>query len=321
MLNESLIEQFTRDCPSTKILVSKAWPLLTLESRLQLIDKFADNHLMLLLSLIMRLKSVYGIRGDSVVRIWALKYIGETPEELDDEDINKMTKEIFCEDAYTLQKKVKNDESEIVNKFIKGDFSGLLFTDFPKISQEARLIRLRHIYIFETDLFLNNIEMLTSSIPQTDLIECLDEIIGNIHKYGFMLGNIKIEQLNKAWSLLSGLDKDVAYRLARILPINSYVLKNLHSSNLTNGTDVKAELFLNLSQIALFWVLKTNKDYPTKELLKLAKIINSDNSDRFDKYVRELAQEINPEMEPIIEGFELATQTGILSKLKKLIKS
>lgn len=44
MLSENLINQFTSDCPSTRILLTKAWPSLSVESKLQLLDTLKNRH-------------------------------------------------------------------------------------------------------------------------------------------------------------------------------------------------------------------------------------------------------------------------------------
>lgn len=249
-----------------------------------------------------------------------MKNIGVSLDEEDklNDSMHQSNLKIFGEDAYTLHKKIKADKNEIVNKFIRGDLvSYLFFEDFPSISQETRLIRLRFIDIFDTVLFIDNIEMLVSNLKKNDLAECLDEIAGNINNYSFTIDN-DIEKLNKAWMLISNLDEDLSYRFAKILPICTQYT-NI-KRKITNGSEVIAETFLQLPPLAMCWLLKTNKDNPSNELLRLVKIIIND-SDKFDGYIIRAELEINFEEEPASSQTKPILKESFFSKLKLLISN
>jgi hypothetical protein len=286
MLTEALIEEFTRDCPSTKILVSKVWGSLSLESKLQIINAFANNLPHWLVELTINDK-------DEVVKIWGMKNYDSPYNFPDDEELFRgVYGDSEYNSALAIQIKIKNDNSEIVKNISANEF--IFFSDFVGIPQNARLIRLRHVKVFPTDMFIIYLGEIALGLSKPDLIDCLDEIIGNLDRYGFMIQCVSsIENLNKAWELLEKIDEDIALRLAKILPINTFPFNEQN----IKGDDVKAELLLNLPRTALFWSLKQNQDNPTRELQKVAKIIIDDENNHYDEYVRELAWSIRPEDE------------------------
>jgi hypothetical protein len=283
MLSEGLIEELSRSSPSTEILVSKAWPSLTTESKLQLI--FAYNKIGLeSVNLPIWLYKLALDDNSEIIRIFATMYSGLSYQRVDNSDLLET---VYGKHALQQEKilldKIKKDKSEIVRNLPEvHDFD--IFHDLHKVSQESRLICIRRITSFDLDSFVNNLDKFFSKISKEHQIECLDEIIANLDCYVFRYTELK--NLNHAWGLLKGLDEMISCRVARILPIMNSVRER---------REVDAEIFLNLPPLALFWALRANKKRPTNQLLKLAKIIINDTNSLYDEDVRAEAWSIIPD--------------------------
>jgi hypothetical protein len=315
MLSEILIKELSDYCPSTKILVSKAWPSLSTESKLQLI--FAHNRISLeRVNLPIWLYELALDDSAEIVRIFATMYSGINSSCLLNVDV--------CEAIYGKQAlgqmkilldKIAMDKSEVVRNLSELD-NYYIFSDLQNVSQESRLIIIRRMHKLHLSFFINELNKFTTELSKENLIECLDEIITNSSIESTAGG---INELIQGWQFISSLDEDVSSRIARILPINEYYFDACQQKMVCHQ-EVSAELFLNLPPLALFWVLRKNQKMPTKQLLNLVRTIVNDTSSRFDDHVKNIALQIFFDEKLDFIDSEKPSQTGFLSRLKKLIK-
>jgi len=278
MLNKFLLNQFTQASPASRVMCRRAWPSISSESKLQIIESYqSTGDLPFWL-----LELALGDKAE-IVRIWCMKTADIEVNGLVDKDLYI---QIYGEKEYKekleIYTKTQNDSSDLVRDHVGRNYFNT-FIDFTTISQDSRLIRIRHMLGFSHHMFIKLFDEIYQKLSKEDLIECLDEIIENLDKYWSL--QIDIETLEEGWKLASTVNENVASRLVKILPIQA------------NNKWIKAELMLELPPLAKFWVLKTNEKIYTQEIIRFIKVI-IENRESYDKYIYDLAVEILLDAEP-----------------------
>ncbi len=277
MLNQKLLKNLTSSAPSSRFLLEMAWQSLAVESKLEIVDEFANKTGELLPNWLLKL----ALEDEhKIIQLWAAS---KENLSFSDSDSDKKSFE-------HLQKRLEILNDDTLNALTDRNIDYLILEEnFYQFEQQTRLIIIRYLRDIDYSNLLTFVKNNISRIPKSQLIECLDEFISKLENI-CDTKIIELDELNSAWDFTATLDEEISSRLARIFPI--YTI-NITCDNQVKHICIPIEKFLCLKPLALFWILKKNMDVGfSKELFELAKIIVNDDAGRFDKYVIELAQDI-----------------------------
>lgn len=308
MLSESLIKEFRRNSPSTRVLLDLAWPSLSVESKLQILVSYTKvdfgDSIQHVVPIPEWLQILAMEDGEEIIRVFGMMFGGVDSSSDIEKDI--LIKSVYdsehSKSVQEIEMKINAEENKIIRSIKNNAFS--FFDDLKAIPQQSRLISIRGIGEFRLDIFLACFNQLILEIPKEQLIEMLDEIIENYTESGICIPT-EIEELNQAWELIAKVDEDLSFRLAKITPIKA-------GSTRWITAEVKAEQLLKVPPMAIFWAFKSNLKHPTKELHRAANLILETKGGVYDEHLKDIAWKLKTAEEA--ESWEVANNNNIHSK-------
>jgi hypothetical protein len=221
MLSDSVFKQLTKSSPLQQRLVEVAWPNLTTESKLAIIDAASGPPKL-------RATPYFLIdlaQNDSaeITRYWATvsAYFERPPS-------NELAKRVFkdrvIEPAQTRRTaRLDSDPSELVRA--AGVSSGILSlgTSLIEQSQLTRLVQIRKASTPSTDSIADFVEAATKArVPDQEICECIDEYFARedvfselqeLHPDGYG-EHSKTKGWEHLWSIAAKASFPIAYRIA-----------------------------------------------------------------------------------------------------------
>lgn len=272
MLSESVLEEFVRPSSLRQTLVEKAWPALSVESKLQIIQAIQNSDALTdspawLIDLGLADK-------EPIVRIWSTRF-GHFPERL-----NVQQKTVLGEisDADTQRReKALTDPEPLVRVNVENQVTLLGYSEITELPQQERLWAIRtasHAY-FES--FIDWVEVaLEKNIPPREIVECMQELfnrpgltaeLARTEHDGY--SNYQTQKaLEKGWELTKTAKPYVQNGLAALLPLK-----------IGSRIEISAEILAQLPSNVLKTVLLRNEQNPGKELEKLKTMIHDSPED------------------------------------------
>ena len=233
MLSESVIENLTRRGKLAQTLVEMAWPDLSVESRLQVIETITRRERDSLPTWLVHLAM-----GDQapIVRFWAAKcaYLPKRrqPVATDDPEAAELNQMLASfapgEEAVALRERVQNDSHSLVRECV--DLTSTWDERFPSMTQEARLLRIRTVQLGSLSRLIRWLKQgMASGVPDADLGGCVAEHFQrqdledpeSVTYYDGMDAYSAGSTVKEAWELIREAGPSLTMQLAWHLPTHA----------------------------------------------------------------------------------------------------
>jgi hypothetical protein len=290
MLSDSVFKQLTKSSPLQRRLVEAAWPDLTTESKLAIIDA-ASGPLQATPYFLIDLAQV---DSAEIIRYWATvsAYFERPPS---NELAQRVFKDRVIEPAQTRRTaRLDSDPSELVRA--AGVSTGIvsLGTSLIEQPQLTRLVQIRKASSPSTDSFADFVEAaIKAQVPDQEVCECIDEYFARedvfselqeLHPDGYGEYS-KTKGWEHLWSIAAKASLPIAYRIAtrgavsgRFWKLKLEVIEALSADLLTHCVYRDEEVFEELRE--------TVRKSPDKFGPKVVKQVNSFDEMRAEFGVR-----------------------------------